>query len=169
MFFVNLLIFITHSCANLEITISKLNVYIEPLSYNGQYRHIACYMPENSKEAQEYAEQQGEKIYRKYNPSRNLVKPEVKEEVISERKCLEARPDIDGYYIDKETVNSGISRLGYPFSRCTYIGLRDQHTKDDDAYSGFPIKKSLQALRRDTYRQSPYQNRILLNHLNALH
>lgn len=94
------------------------SVYVSLLDNTGQYGKLASYLIKEITE-------KGEKLPRRYSPSKNLVIPEPKKRIILERKFFRREPKPQkGYYIDKQSVYSGFTDDGYQFLR--YIQVENQ-------------------------------------------
>lgn len=94
-------------------------IHVDPLSSEGQYSKIAEYFV---KYALKTEETEGKLIGKRWYGSRNLKKPRITKKIISAKDFLrEARPR-KGYYLDKNSIQSGISELtGYEFYSYTLI------------------------------------------------
>ena len=102
---------------------NKGHVNVKPMYGNGQYADLANYMIKSTEDTKTYAASLGEKHTQKYTCSRNLQKPEVHTEIITEREVMEPPEEITGYYIDKNSQYANISADGYLYAGCTYIKL----------------------------------------------
>lgn len=94
-------------------------IHIDPLISNGQYAKIAAYFV---KYAARTEETEGKLVGKRWYGSRNLEKPKVKKKYISAKK-FRAEPEAKkGYFLDKDSVRSGISELtGYEYFTYTLI------------------------------------------------
>jgi hypothetical protein len=73
--------------------------------------------------------EKGEKLPRRYSPSKNLRIPEPQKEIILERKFFRRKPIAQkGYYIDQQSVYSGFTEDGYQFLR--YIQVKIHRRKE---------------------------------------
>lgn len=98
------------------------SVYVSLLDNTGQYGKLASYL---IKEVTE----KGEKLPRRYSPSKNLRIPEPQKEIILERKFFRRKPIAQkGYYIDQQSVYSGFTEDGYQFLR--YIQVKIHRRKE---------------------------------------
>lgn len=94
-------------------------IHIDPLNSGGQYRKIAAYF---IKYAARTEETEGELIGKRWYPSRGLRRPKVIKRVISAKKFREQVKKVDGYYLEKDTVVSGISEFtGYGYFSYTLL------------------------------------------------
>lgn len=102
-------------------------IYYTQLEEDGDYRNLAEYMvkqPDGEMEGQlELFGEEERKKLRSYTPSRNLVKPEPETKYYRRRtvrKLVENGPEAeDGYYIDKNTIRTGVNPVtGYHY--CCY-------------------------------------------------
>lgn len=95
------------------------SVYTSLLDDSGQYGKLASYLIKEITE-------KGEKLPRRYSPSRNLVIPEPKKRIILERKFFQKDPKPKkGYYIDKESVFSGFNDAGYQFLKYIQVKIKE--------------------------------------------
>lgn len=94
-------------------------IHIDPLISDGQYARIADYF---IKYAAKTEETEGQLIGKRWYASRNLIKPKITRKVISANKfSKEAKPK-KGYYVESDSVRSGISGLtGYEYFTYTMI------------------------------------------------
>lgn len=94
-------------------------IHVDPLISGNQYRKIAAYFIKYSARTEET---EGKLIGKRWYPSKNLVKPQVTKKVIRSNKFREDIPEKDGYYIEKDSVISGISDFtGFQYFSYTYI------------------------------------------------
>ncbi|MBR1623849.1 MAG: hypothetical protein IJ675_08090 [Pseudobutyrivibrio sp.] len=99
-------------------------INVKPLYSDGQYSKIAEYFIKYSEKTENTLLEQGEKIGKAYYPSRNLKKPKVKKKVVSARQFKRTPTERKGYYLDKESVQEGISELtGYEYFSYSLIKL----------------------------------------------
>ena len=103
---------------------NKGHVNVKPLYGNGQYADLANYMLKSTEDTKTYAASLGEKHTQKYTCSRNLQKPEVHTEIITEREVMEPPEEITGYYIDN-----------MPTYQLTSIYMLDVHILSSDYYN----------------------------------
>ena len=94
-------------------------IHIDPLNSNGQYSRIAAYFMKYAGRSEKTL---GKLVGKRWYSSTNLVKPKVIKKVIAaSRFRREARPR-KGYYVDKDSIRSGISeQTGYEFFSYTLI------------------------------------------------
>lgn len=96
------------------------SVYVSLLDDTGQYGKLASYL---IKEVTE----KGEKLPRRYSPSKNLYIPEPKKRIIIERKFFRREPKAQkGYYIDKQSIFSGFNDAGYQFLKYIQVKIRKE-------------------------------------------
>lgn len=94
-------------------------IHIDPLNSNGQYGKIAAYF---IKYAARTEQTEGQLIGKRWYGSRNLKKPKIKKKVISSGTFRKEAKPKKGYYIEKESIRSGISeQTGYEFFSYTLI------------------------------------------------
>lgn len=94
-------------------------IHIDPLTSNGQYARIAAYFV---KYAERTEKTEGKLIGKRWYGSRNLQKPKIKKQVISAGKFRKEAKEKKGYYVDKDSIRSGISeQTGYEFFSYTLI------------------------------------------------
>lgn len=100
-------------------------VHITPLDDTGQYQALAEYLVKYANRTEEAI---GHHIGRRYNPSRNLVRPEPERNIIiGRRKIPEHIPVPKGYYLDKQSERRGIHEVtGYEYLRYTLIRLPER-------------------------------------------
>ena len=99
-------------------------IHVDPLISNGQYRKIADYF---IKYAAKTEETEGKIIGKRWNPSKNLVRPVISKRVVSAntfRKKVKVKP---GYYLEKDTLREGVSELtGFEYFSYTLIKADQQ-------------------------------------------
>ncbi len=81
-------------------------IHIDPLNSNGQYRKIAAYF---IKYAAKTEKTEGQLIGKRWYPSRNLKQPKVYKRVLRAGHFRAQVKEKAGYYLDKDTVQHGIS------------------------------------------------------------
>lgn len=87
--------------------------HVNILDTDGQYGKIAEYFVKYSIKTEET---EGELIGKRYYPSRTLEKPVVKKRIIRRVNTFREKiKDIKGYYLEKDSVLSGITGEGYHF------------------------------------------------------
>lgn len=98
------------------------HINIQPMDESGNYRKLAEYFIKYSDRTLGTDEAlQG----KRYSCSRNLVMPKIVKRVISSRRAYSEniRPPV-GWYLDKESIRSGIHEFtGYPFFYYTLVQL----------------------------------------------
>ena len=94
------------------------------LDDTGQYGKLASYL---IKEVTE----KGEKLPRRYSPSKNLKIPVPKKRIILERKFFKRDPrPKKGYYIDQQSIFSGFTADGYQFLKYIQVKILNQWRKE---------------------------------------
>ncbi len=92
--------------------------------YSDNLRDLASYYIKNAEESRKHLIEAGLSPGRRWNGSRNLIKPEPQKEVI---KANSYKTDIrcpKGYYIDKDTIYEGVSSFtGLEFFEYTLIRM----------------------------------------------
>lgn len=67
---------------------------------------------------------------KRWNCSKNLVRPEPEIRVITDRQWFKAEPrEIKGYYVDKDSVSKGVHSpeyYGYGYFRYTLVKLEER-------------------------------------------
>lgn len=67
---------------------------------------------------------------KRWNCSKNLVRPEPEIRVITDRQWFKAEPrEIKGYYVDKDSVSKGVHSpdyYGYGYFRYTLVKLEEK-------------------------------------------
>lgn len=103
-------------------------VQIYPLDETGQYAELAAYF---IKYTDKYINTDKATQTKRWNCSRNLVRPVTKKRVISEHKAFRSEPKArKGYYIDKDSVYSGISEVtGYAYFTYTLVELESRRLR----------------------------------------
>ena len=100
------------------------SVYVSLLDDTGQYGKLASYL---IKEVTE----KGEKLPRRYSPSKNLKIPVAKKRTILERKFFKRDPrPKKGYYIDQQSIFSGFTADGYQFLKYIQVKILNQWRKE---------------------------------------
>lgn len=106
-------------------------INVQPLWPDGEYGKIASYFTKYAKATEETLSGNPDltelKIGRRFNCSKNLVKPEVKKEVVMAETFREQPSEtIREFRLVKDSVRSGVSDLtGYCYQTCVYT--RDQY------------------------------------------
>lgn len=92
-----------------------------PLDDNGDYRMLASYLIKYSDKTFRTV---GALMGKRYSCSRNLKEPVIKRKIIKRSSTF--REDIrpfDGYFVDVDTVESGVDIFGYKFFKYTMVKL----------------------------------------------
>lgn len=94
-------------------------IHIDPLTSGGQYKKIAAYFV---KYAARTEETEGKLIGKRWNPSRNLVKPTIRKRILPAKRFRQNIKEIAGYELVKDSVTYGISDYtGYEYFTYTLI------------------------------------------------
>lgn len=94
-------------------------IHIDPLTSNGQYSKIAEYFLKYSERTETTEEKL---IGKRWYASRNLEKPVVKKKLILACKFKEKMHVPKGWYLEKESIRSGISEVtGFEYMSYTLI------------------------------------------------
>lgn len=119
---------IISSCDNMSKVLKEAwpygGIHIDPLNTDGQYEKIANYF---IKYADKTIQTEGKLIGKKWYPSRNLDKPEVTKKVIRRvNTYYENIKEAEGYYLEKDSVLTGITADGYGYFTYTlHQGIPD--------------------------------------------
>lgn len=97
-------------------------VTIKPLDNTGQYRKLASYFMKYYQKTRGTSEQIQKKAY---NCSRNLIRPEPERRPMKGERFSKEIKVPTGWYLDKETVEEGITADGYEFFRYTLVQCQD--------------------------------------------
>lgn len=96
-------------------------IHIDPLYSDGQYKKIASYFMKYEDRTQET---EGQLVGRRYYPSRNIEKPVATKEVIKAGHFKKKVKEVDGYYLEDNTVRNGICEFnGYEYFSYTLIRM----------------------------------------------
>ena len=95
---------------------------------DGQYSDLADYYIKNAIETHEQEVKLGEDPGQMYVCSRNLTKPKVEKHIVF-GKFKNEPETIPGYYLDKASVYSGVTSMGFPLLRYTLIQERKRGEK----------------------------------------
>ena len=95
-------------------------VHHTPLEESGQYRRLAEYFIKYFQKTRNTSEQIQKKAY---NCSRNLIRPEPKKKIISSNRFRKEIKVPEGWYLDKGSVQEGITADGYEFMDYTLIQI----------------------------------------------
>ena len=106
------------------------NVFFTVIYENGQVDDLAAYL---IKETQNSFRDADNPSKLSYSCSRNLINPKETIEVVQAENWLEIPIPPAGYWIKKDSIISGISRItGYPYQYYTCIRCDPETMKDDD-------------------------------------
>ncbi len=101
-------------------------IHIDLLNTNGQYRKIASYFVKYSERTEKT---EGRLIGKRWNPSQGLRRPKVIKKVITSNKFRKNPREKAGYYLDKDSVVTGISEYtGFEYFSYTLIRGKPQNT-----------------------------------------
>ena len=99
-------------------------IHVDPLISNGQYRKIAEYF---IKYAAKTEETEGKLIGKRWYASRNLERPKVKKRIVSAHSFRRQVKNIDGYFLEKDSLHFGISEeTGFEYFSYTLIKADQQ-------------------------------------------
>ncbi|MFW5675790.1 MAG: rolling circle replication-associated protein [Acetivibrio ethanolgignens] len=99
-------------------------INIQPLHTDGQYEKIAKYFV---KYADRTIKTEGKLIGKKWYPSRNLKQPTIIKKIIKQADTFRETPqEKKGYYLEKDSVYSGITKDGYGFFTYTLHKLMEK-------------------------------------------
>lgn len=94
-------------------------IHIDPLISHGQYAKVAEYFVKYSNRTEQT---EGQLIGKRWYASRNLKKPVIRKRVIMAHRFREDIKVKKGYYLDKDSVASGVSELtGFEWFSYTLI------------------------------------------------
>lgn len=86
-------------------------IYFAPLDTNGDYSRLAAYLIKYTNQA---IGTEGELQGKRYNCSKNLVRPEPEYRIIKDRNQYYTEPKpIKGYYIDRDSIQVGVHSAEY--------------------------------------------------------
>lgn len=100
-------------------------IHIDPLNTNGQYGKIAAYFIKYAGKTEETEERL---IGKRWYGSRNLEKPKVQKKVVKSNTFRRNIREREGYYLEKESVQYGVTDMGYEYFSYTLIKT-DQQTR----------------------------------------
>lgn len=122
-------------------------ITVVPMDESGSYHKLASYFIKYSDKTMKT---EGRLQGKRYNPSQNLTRPEPEKERIKKGKRLDPGAIVipEGYYLDKETVQSGIQENGYEFLEYTLVLL-----------PGYNIAAHNKAVRRQEKKKRPGRGR----------
>ncbi len=100
-------------------------IKVFPLDDSGNYADLASYLIKYTDRHR--TKKDGALQGKRWNPSRNLVRPVPEIRIISDRQWFKSEPqEIKGYYIDKKSVSKGVHSpeyCGYGYLRYTLVSL----------------------------------------------
>ncbi len=103
-------------------------IRVIPLDDTGQYRRLAEYLVKYAKKTEKAI---GHPIGHRYNPSRNLRRPELERTaILGRRRIPEVIPVPKGWYLDKETEKRGINANGYEYLSYTLVKIDPEKPLD---------------------------------------
>lgn len=91
------------------------------LDETGQYSDLAQYLIKETKET--FRDKDTRISGKRWNPSRNLVQPVCKTEVIQSKKWVENPKPPKGYYLEKDSLVQGINEHGYPYQFYRFVQI----------------------------------------------
>ncbi len=92
-----------------------------PLDNNGDYRLLAAYLVKYSDKTFRNV---GALMGKRYSCSRNLEEPIIKRKIIKRSSTYrEHIPDMKGYFLDVDSIESGVDAFGYSFFKYTMVRL----------------------------------------------
>ncbi|MCB7064132.1 hypothetical protein LI031_09795 [Enterocloster citroniae] len=97
-------------------------INVVPMDESGSYHKLASYFIEYSDKTMRT---EGRLQGKRYNPSQNLVRPEPEKDKVNKSRRIDpgAIKVPKGYYLDKESVQSGIQENDYEFLEYTLVLL----------------------------------------------
>jgi hypothetical protein len=111
-------------------------VNMKALDESGDYTKLAKYFIKESRHTFRYEESQHK---RRYSCSRNLTRPVVKREMVSEKQLWEDPKPIQGYYIPKDSVR----RYEHPITELEHLEYRMIAIDEPRAYGVWPRGKKV--------------------------
>ena len=103
-------------------------VLFTPLDGSGQYKALAEYLIKETRETFRSANPPSKK---RWNASKNLIKPKVEKKVIPRESWRLMPKDIKGYIVDRDSVqNYACKRTGFP-AQSYYLRRIEQEGKDE--------------------------------------
>ena len=122
-------------------------INVMPMDESGSYHKLASYFIKYSDKTMKT---EGRLQGKRYNPSQNLVRPEPEKGRIRKRKRLDpgAIEVPEGYYLDKETVQSGVQENGYEFLEYTLVLLPGYHIPAHDRANAKQNRQSRQRRKK---------------------
>ena len=122
-------------------------INVMPMDESGSYHKLASYFIKYSDKTMKT---EGRLQGKRYNPSQNLVRPEPEKGRIRKRKRLDpgAIEVPEGYYLDKETVQSGVQENGYEFLEYTLVLLPGYHIPAHDRANARQNRQSRQRRKK---------------------
>lgn len=103
-------------------------IKVFPLDDSGNYAKLASYFIKYTDKHRK--DEDGALQGKRWNCSKNLVRPEPEIRVITDRQWFKAEPrEIKGYYVDKDSVSKGVHSpeyYGYGYFRYTLVKLEER-------------------------------------------
>ena len=103
-------------------------IKVFPLDDSGNYAKLASYFIKYTDKHRK--DEDGALQGKRWNCSKNLVRPEPEIRVITDRQWFKAEPrEIKGYYVDKDSVRKGVHSpeyYGYGYFRYTLVKLEER-------------------------------------------
>ena len=118
-----------------------------PMDESGSYHRLAAYFIKYSDKTMRT---EGRFQGKRYNPSRNLIHPEPEKAKVRKRGRIDpgAIQVPDGYYLDKETIQSGVQENGYEFLEYTLVLLPGYHIPAHDRANAKQNRQSRQRRKK---------------------
>ena len=108
--------------------LSQLKPKVFPLDDSGNYAELASYLIKYTGTHKKGTD--GALQGKRWNCSKNLVRPEPEYHIISDREYFKKEPKaIKGYYVDKNSVSMGVHSpeyYGYGYLRYTLVKITDR-------------------------------------------
>ncbi len=98
-------------------------IHFDVLNSGGQYKKIAAYF---IKYAARTEETEGKLIGKRWYGSQNLEKPKIKKKVIKSEIFKHKVKEIPGWYLDKESLQEGVTEEGHEYFEYTLIALQER-------------------------------------------
>lgn len=123
-------------------------VNLKSLDESGDYTQLAEYFIKESRKTFRYEESQHK---RRYSCSRNLIRPKVKREMVSEKQLWEDPNPIPGYYIPQDSVR----RYKHPITELEHLEYRMVAINEPRKYKVWPRGRQVDAKEnfRVNYRE----------------
>lgn len=136
-------------------------VNMKALDESGDYAKLASYFIKESRHTFRY---EGSQHKRRYSHSRNLIKPKVKRQEVSEKLLWEDPKPIDGYYIPKDSVR----RYEHPVTGLEYLEYRMVALGRPRRYKVWPKGKTVSSRESFTVDYREEQEAFMTDDIQAL-